>query len=544
MIEALYKRRVVLLLLITLLAFVLRFYQLDIAGLSEDETHKTDAIEAYKQGDYTANAEHPMLMKVLGAVCIAANNQLGNPIATESALRLPNVIFGSLTCIILYLFFSNLFNFRIGILTALMWAINIHAILINRVAKEDTLMVFFLWLAYYLARKAKQATETESFAKLGYWASSGASFGLMLASKYFPHFFGLNFLYYHLLGPNKWNTKIKGKHVLLFFIMMGVVFLIANPAVLMPGIIKYMAQYSRTLTVTHHGYYMMGELYQTDAAIPLSGLPIYFYLLALIVKTPLPILLAFILGLIVTFRRNNEEGYFFLRFMFLVWIIPYSIFGAKWLRYILACMPQICAIMAIGLSFGYEHLKTWWEERYPQLSSNTKFALTSLVSIVFLIIPTLIAINAAPFYSLYLNPLGGKDKVGYYFPHDEFYDLGLREAINYVAKEAEPNSIIASEAPGVINYYCKEFGRLDIKSETMSDPKFQFSDIQPTYVMFQDGRRYFENEKLLNFIEANYEPIKEIKFLGASAVKIYKINSLNITDLNQNLTEKSSGLNK
>jgi hypothetical protein len=74
----------------------------------------------------------------------------------------------------------------------------------------------------------------------------------------------------------------------------------------------------------------------------------------------------------------------------------------------------------------------------------------------------------------------------------------------------------------------------------MSDPKFQFSDTQITYVMFQDGRRYFENEKILNFIEANYEPIKEIKVLGAVAVKIYKINNLNVTDLNQNLTENPS----
>ena len=526
MIEALYKRRVVLLVLITLLAFALRFYRLDVAGLSEDETHKIDAVAAYQVGDYTANAEHPMLMKALSAVCVITAERLDLPISPKSALRFPNVVFGSLTCLILYLFFTELFNFRIGVLTALMWAINPQAILINRVAKEDTLLIFFLWLGYYLARRAKKTTESESSAKISFWGSSGASFGLMLASKYFPHYFGLNFLYYHLVGPNKWNTPIKGKYVLLFFITMLVVFLIASPAVLMPGTISYMAQYSRTLTVTHHGYWMMGELYQNDAAIPvpLTGLPIYFYLLALAIKTQLPLLLAFIIGIIEIFRKRGEEEYFFLRFMLLVWIIPYSMFGAKWLRYILAFMPLVCATMAIGLSFSYDMLKTWWEKK-PQTSINTRLALISAISTVFLLVPTIIITTAAPFYSLYLNPLAGKNMVGYYFPHDEFYDLGLREAVEYVAQIAEPNAIIANEAESVIIYYSKQFNRPDIKSEMMSNPDFKFSDQVPTYVLLQDGRRYFENKKYFDLLETKYTPIREIKVLGATAVKIYRVSN-------------------
>ncbi len=522
MIEALYNRRVVLLILITLLAFTLRFYRLGIAGLSEDETHKIDAVAAYQQGEYTANAEHPMLMKTLSTISITTTKHFSVPISPESALRLPNVIFGALTCVILYLFFTELFNFRIGILTALMWAINIHAILINRVAKEDTLLVFFLWLAYYLSRKAKKASESDKAAKFRLWASSGASFGLMLASKYFPHYFGLNFLYYHLLGPNKWNNRIQGKHVLLFFISMALMFLIANPVVLMPGTIKYMAQYSRTLTVTHHGYWMMGQLYQNDAAIPLNGLPLYFYPLALAIKTPLPILLAFLIGIVEVFRKRTDEGYFFLRFMLLVWLIPFSFFGAKWLRYILAFMPQVCATMAIGLSFSYDCLKAWWEKR-SQISATTRYVLVSSIAIFFLVIPILTVINVAPFYSLYVNALAGKDKVGYYFPHDEFYDLGLREAVKYISEIAEPNSLIANDASSVINYYTRVYSRDDLKSVELSAPNFSFSENVPTYVILQDGRRYFENIDRFNFIETHYTLIKEFKIFGASAVRIYRI---------------------
>lgn len=522
MIEALYNRRVVLLVLITLLAFALRFYSLDAAGLSEDETHKIDAVAAYQAGDYTANAEHPMLMKALSSICVITAEHFDLPISPETALRLPNVVFGSLTCIVLYLFFIELFSFRIGLLTAFIWAINPHTILINRVAKEDTLMVFFLWLGYYLARLAKKASESENFAKVAFWGGSGASFGLMLASKYFPHYFGLNFLYYHLVGPNKWNKPIKGKHVLLFFVSMPVIFLIASPAILMPGTISYMAQYSRTLTVTHHGYWMMGELFQNDAAIPLTGLPIYFYLLALAIKTQLPLLLAFAIGAVEVFRKRGEEEYFFLRFMILVWLIPYSMFGAKWLRYILAFMPQVCVTMAIGLSVIYDYLKSWWEKN-PQFNRNTHLAIVSLVSFLFFVIPILSIVSSAPFYSLYLNPLAGKDKVGYYFPHDEFYDVGLREAIKYVSEIAEPNAIIANEAESVIIYYTKRFNRPDLKSKMMSDKDFKFSDQLPTYVLLQDGRRYFENKKYFHLLETNYKPLKEVKVEGATAVKIYKV---------------------
>lgn len=522
MIEAFYNRRVVLLILITLLAFTVRFYQLGIAGLSEDETHKIDAVAAYQQGDYTANAEHPMLMKTLSAVSVIGVKYFSLPISPEAALRLPNVIFGSLTCIVLYLFFTDLFNFRIGILTALMWAINIHAILINRVAKEDTLLVFFLWIAYYLSRRAKKAAESDKVAKFKLWASSGASFGLMLAAKYFPHYFGLNFLYYHLLGPNKWNNRIEGKHVLLFFVSMALMFLIANPVVLMPGTIEYMAQYSRTLTVTHHGYWMMGKLYQNDAAIPLNGLPLYFYPLALAIKTPLPILIAFLIGIFDVFSKRNDERYFFLRFMLLVWLIPFSFFGAKWLRYILAFMPQVCATTALGLSFSYDCLKAWWEKR-SQVSTTTRYLLISSIGVFFLVIPTLIVIKAAPFYSLYINLLAGKDKVGYYFPHDEFYDLGLREAIKYISEVAEPNAFIANDASSVINYYTKTFSRSDLKSIELSAPNFSFAENVPTYVILQDGRRYFENSEHFNFIETNYKPVKEFKIFGVSAVRVYKL---------------------
>src|SRR5262245_64228629 len=48
----------------TILAFTFRVSALSTYGLSEDELNKVHALEQYRAGDFSANAEHPMLMKL------------------------------------------------------------------------------------------------------------------------------------------------------------------------------------------------------------------------------------------------------------------------------------------------------------------------------------------------------------------------------------------------------------------------------------------------------------------------------------------------
>ena len=79
----------------------------------------------------------------------------------EVAVRLPNVIFGSLTAVVLFLLAQEFFGVEIGLLTAFLWSIGTIAIMDNRLAKEDTLLVFFTWLAYYFYLRAKKVAATE-----------------------------------------------------------------------------------------------------------------------------------------------------------------------------------------------------------------------------------------------------------------------------------------------------------------------------------------------------------------------------------------------
>ena len=116
----------------------------------------------------------------------------------------------------------------------------------------------------------------------------------------------------------------------------------------------------------------------------------------------------------------------------------------------------------------------------------------------------------------------GGGRTGYYFPHDEFYDDGLREAIRYVTEHAPAGATIAHETPGVVRYYAQRYGRTDLQSRVISDHAFKLSDAPAaSYFIVQRGRTYFENQEKLKELRARYRKVFEVTINGASAVEVY-----------------------
>src|ERR1700719_3837729 len=66
---------VVAVVLIVMLGFALRIRGLDRAGFNEDEIQKVNAARAYLHGNFSRNLEHPMLMKSMIAVSLAAGDR-------------------------------------------------------------------------------------------------------------------------------------------------------------------------------------------------------------------------------------------------------------------------------------------------------------------------------------------------------------------------------------------------------------------------------------------------------------------------------------
>jgi 4-amino-4-deoxy-L-arabinose transferase-like glycosyltransferase len=518
------SQKVAALLLIVVLGLVLRLGGLERVGFNEDEVHKVEAARAYLHGDFSSNLEHPMLMKSLIALSLAAGDSWNrgpgrsHPLPEEVTVRLPNIIFGALTAVVLFLLAQEFFGVEIGLLTAFLWSIGTIAIMDNRLAKEDTLLVFFTWLAYYFYVRAKKAATASPQQAAKYYGASGASFGLMLASKYFPHYLGLNCLYHYLFGKKQQRPPLQRRDLIFLLGACALFFVLFNPLVLLPNTLHYMLHYAGEGTMTHHGYLMMGRFYYNDPAHLQGGMPIYFYPLLLAVKTPLPVLGAFLVGLTEVWRRRREPGPSFLLFMFLFWIVPFSLLSAKWLRYMLAWMPTVYMIAALGLAkiLSWSSVLTKKETRRWLAP-----ALAGALAVVFLLRPAWVSAKSGPYYSLYLNPLGA-GRVGYYFPHDEVNDIGLREAIQQICEQAHERSTVGGEAAPVFAYYFRRFGRDDLRYFDLSDQVKRVEAPPNAYLVIQDGRKYFENIAFIERVESYQTPVRTIQIGGAHAARVYR----------------------
>ncbi len=340
----------------------------------------------------------------------------------------------------------------------------------------------------------------------------------MVASKYFPHYYGLNGLYHHLFHVRQAQPgEPSGKTPNLFYILIIVVFLIANPAVLLPQVWSYLNAYMGGQLLVHTGYLFGGQLYKNNmSSTPFWGTPLYFYVLYMAIKIPLVVLASFIVGVFVAVKNRRQPGHAFLLFMFLFWIIPFSLIGGKWLRYTLSLMPFVYMIAAVGVMAVIR----WVTPRVSGWKNGLSMVYAAAV-VILMLVPAAIAYSNNPHYALYTNALAA-DKAGYYFPHDEFYDDGLREAIKYVCDNAPQNAIIAHETPAVVRYYLEKYGRTDLQSHAMSAPDFDPAKIKgPAYFILQRGRTYFENREKLAFIRANFNEVHETQVRGLTACEIF-----------------------
>ena len=66
-----------------------------------------------------------------------------------------------------------------------------------------SILSFFMLFGFYFFLRAKQISPGDKPARHKRYVASAVSFGLMIASKYFPHYFGLNMLFHHIFHVRK-----------------------------------------------------------------------------------------------------------------------------------------------------------------------------------------------------------------------------------------------------------------------------------------------------------------------------------------------------
>lgn len=519
---------------LVLLGFGFRVTSLSAEGLSEDELNKLQAVADYREHGLTsANGEHPLLMKALqtGSLVLADKwNSIPSlrgrkPMSPETALRLPGAIFGALTVILIYLLTAELFGAEVGLIAAALWAFDPAAIGLNRIAKEDTFLLFFFLLAnvFWLRGQRVAESQPDSRSEKYYWATA-AMFGAMMASKYLPQLIAISVGYYWIfqrIPETRW--RLGKKRMLIFFGIMGLVFLALNPTILLPATWRQMGLFAGQKLIGHDGYEFMGKLYSHRMTDWLKGIPWYFYHVFVAVKLPLLTLAGFIVGLPLLFRRKLGDGRYFVLLWLFLWMMTFSFAGGKFTRYFTVALPAVLITSAIGVQF----VSRWISGKLSHLLSAEWPGRYVRAALALLVLGTAFkaAADAAPHFRLYTNLLGGgAAKQGYYFPHDEFYDASIRELMFEIASRARPGAKVASETPSVAAYYAQGANRPDLVCVLLSDPNALKQLSEGDFVVDARGRRYFSNELVLSALEQSSSPAFRVSLGSVPSASAYVLD--------------------
>jgi 4-amino-4-deoxy-L-arabinose transferase-like glycosyltransferase len=501
-----------------ILAFAVRTAALSTYGFSEDEVAKLRAVEAYRHGEFSANAEHPMLMKLaIWASLSAADawNALAPPglaLSSEAALRLPNVMAGTATVAAIYGIAMLLFGPAAAAAAGLIVALDPNVIALNRIGKEDTQLMCFFMLGIWAYEFAKRVGATNPVAAQRWYKWSGIGIGLMLASKYMPHFFGAYALFNVVAqrdpGENKpWKAPYYARIVFSF--------LVANFAILLPSTWAYCVAYLRGEHSVHHGYLYDGVLYRNVADNLWFGVPVTYYLHLFAVKIPLPVLAGAVIGLGLMVARPRERGFAWIRILFFPALVAYSLSGAKFQRYALPMLLMLDVLGAVGLAAAV----TWiWRQTWPaRVRVAACAAALALVAVPLLLAP----LRAAPFYSAYQNEIGAALAPAVTVFPEEAYDFGVREAVREIAAAARPGAAVVSDASMVVEHYLAQYGRTDLRVQQLSRDGLSARGEQ--WVLVQDGHRSLENESLVAQLHQSASPWRTYRIDGTTVLDVFHL---------------------
>jgi hypothetical protein len=510
-------REAVIVLLLTVLAFEVRVYRVDFNSLSEDESAKWAAVEEYRQGHFVGvNSEHPMLPKMLAWASLTAGERWSrvaavhgwSSLTAEGWLRLPNVLFGAATAAILFLFCRRMMGVPGSVAAGLFWAIAPLPIALNRLTKEETPLTFFTLLACYFYCRAQQADADKSARR--WYDLSAVGFGLGLASQYILHLLGLNALAWFLAGRMGLSRKSSQFSYGRFFLVMFLTLVVVNPVILSPANFNSILHWLHHDGVHHSGYDFDGTLYMNFPARLLAGVPWFYYLWLVLVKTPIPILMAVIVGCVLLLRDRRTLASCFFLSLGMVQLVGLSVSGAKWIRYSLPLVPFLY------LAGGYAVQQTLKAAKGKVLSR----AFVAAAAVILLGWPLVELHSWAPYYPFYLNAIGGEKKhIARYFAPDEVSEFDTREVAQNVCPFAPIAATVATARPMSMAYYLHACGRPDLQIVPLYDTHYAPRD--GDLIVLEPSRRFFETQRFFDALGNSGMPHSEIRVGPVSASTIY-----------------------
>jgi hypothetical protein len=252
------------------------------------------------------------------------------------------------------------------------------------------------------------------------------------------------------------------------------------------------------------------------------------------VKLAVPVILGFLVGLPLLFRKRLGDGRFFILFWLMYWFLPFTVLGGKFTRYFTIALPVVLITAAIGIHFiAQQAARLVGNFSRSDTARGLARACVVLMALAF---PLVASATVSPYYRLYTNALGGGwERAGTYFPHDEFYDARVREAVYEIASRARAGARVASEVPALVTYYGQLAGRNDLISVSLSDKEAMQQFEAGDFVIVERGRRYFSNEAYVARLQQAGRPAATFSLGPVPAVNVFILDAGQLAAVSETL---------
>jgi hypothetical protein len=238
--------------------------------------------------------------------------------------------------------------------------------------------------------------------------------------------------------------------------------------------------------------------------------PWFYYLWLVLVKTPIPILVAVIVGSALLLRDRRTLASCFFLSLGVVQLVGLSVSGAKWIRYSLPLLPFLY------LAGGYAVQQTLKAAKGRILSH----VLVAPVAVLLLGWPLLELRSWSPYYSFYLNSIGGeKQNITRYFAPDEVSEFDTREVAQKVCPLTPAGATVATARPMSMAYYLHACGRADLQIMPLYDQHYAPRD--GDLIVLEPSRRFFETQRFFDALGNSGMSHSEIRVGPVSASTIY-----------------------
>lgn len=480
--------------LVAAAALAVRLPGLGTPDLGQAEHHKLEAVAAWRAGHLIVDGEHPALFKavVLASTRIAGEGAVG--------LRIPSALAGVASCVLVVLIGRRLSGAVAGWAAGGLSALGAISVGIDRVGKEDALMLALMLGAVLCWLRADGDAR--------WWRGAAALAGMAAAAKYeaLPLLPLLLVAGRARLGPRP-PAGLR-EAALLGGAFLGA-HLVANPLLLAPAQWAFLWDFTNSLTagrapsdasiVPTRGFAAAGEVHDAK--------PLWYYGLYLLVKAQ-PLWVAVVGGgaLLAVLRRRREDV------LLLAWtggylaVISVAPFGFA--RYLAPALPAL-ALLGGGLV-------AWITQqapgvRAPLLALGAAALATPLVA-------------ALPYPGLYVNAFGGGSaRALHWSPDDAGGNLGMARAVAAMSAVGVDGEIAVAD-PTLVRFLSRGRLRALPVEDLPPDPR-ELRARNVRAVIVQPSQISLGNRPLFDWLSRQAAPQTTIRVRGLTMVRIYRIDA-------------------